>query len=186
MSPMCAYHVRRAGGHGHTGRPPAWLTWPPATRRRHGTAPRSWRRRRHGAGAASRPAEGRARPPSRRRVDHEVRVSACRTGRGSRRRASTRSPSSHGTPVAFPSHLNGRSPIACGSPRVRLCRRPSGDRAAMPVEFRSRRHDDSPAPLSFSPAWTGPNVPYQGPANSEFQQRQAGVSPLSALCFVEH
>jgi hypothetical protein len=80
---------------------------------------------------ASRTAGGRARPPSRRRVDHEVRVSACRPGRGSRRRASTRSPSWHSTKVAFGSHPNGRSPIAYGSPFDRQSGRSLGERMAV-------------------------------------------------------
>lgn len=100
----------------------------PASCRSHGAAPRLLTAARaHGAGATSRADAGRPRPPAGRRVGHEVAsASVSSHGGGSRRRSSTWSLSWHGTPAAFPSRQNGRSPIACGSPLDRRCGRSLG------------------------------------------------------------
>jgi hypothetical protein len=59
-----------------------------------------------------------------------LRVPACRPMAGVAAKVATWSPSSHCTPVAFPSHKNGRSLIACGSPLDRYSRRSYGGRTA--------------------------------------------------------
>ena len=85
----------------------------------------------HSAGATSRPGVGRMRPPT--QAPRRSRGSECQRvvlWWGVAAEVATWSPSSHGTLVAFPSHSNGRSPIAGGSPLDRRRGRCPGARAA--------------------------------------------------------
>lgn len=70
-------------------------------------------------------------PPPARRVDHRgSEVSACRPGGGSRLRPTTWLHHRMALTVAFPSHRNGRSPIAWLSPLDRQNGRMRGEHAA--------------------------------------------------------
>ncbi len=147
-------------------------------------------RRRDAAGRMVRePRRGpfRSRPPPKRRFGPEARGPACRLWWGSRQRPSTRSPSSHGTPVAVPSHKNGRSPIAARSPLGRHSGRSPGGcpatRAGPPGHFPTRAELISPPPRSFFSCMDVFGDCSGSPLfQAFFSDKQAGLSPLAVLC----
>ena len=112
--------------------------------------------------------------------------------RGSRRRSRRGLPRSSALRVAFGSHPNGRSPIACRPPRDRRCGRfPGGCSASLDTvpdwwPCRGARTLLPPDGDSLTLLHGKVAELYRKAfSRRRFSQKQAGISPQSPLCFTD-